>query len=259
MGTKNSYLRIFVIILLSSVMFNGCKDTPYTPTLWEYPELTESLETQNFIFHYSEGDQVDSIRQEAFHEWAVNLLGILPPKKIDFYKYIDRAHMVIITGKETNGWANPANFAIHTIWSWDNHECVHCYTSLIGRPSDFFNEGIAVGMSTNPYNGDLQAKWWSESVHYWAKRYKDEGTLLSLEEILETNNFRSYDSEITYPESGSFVSYLIVRNGIDTLKGLFRQGNRMDLLDTIKQTFQNTYGFSIELAEQEWLIFLDSY
>ena len=172
--TKYKILKFALSLLLITTIFSTCK-TPYDPLPWDYPELTEIIETENFIFHFAPGDNVETQRQEAFHGWAVNQLGIVPPKKIDFYRYHDRGHMKALTGKVTNGWADTTNFAIHIIWSWDNHECVHCYTSLIGRPSDFFNEGIAVGMSTDPYNGDFQAYWWGESVHFWAKKYKNEG------------------------------------------------------------------------------------
>ena len=259
MKIKNSLIRIFPIILLGSTIFTGCNETPYTPSIWRFPELTEILETQNFIFHYSVQDQVDSIRQEVFHEWAVTQLGIIIPKKIDYYKYLNRAHMQQLTGRSTNGWADPLNFAVHSIWSWDNHECVHCYTSLIGRPSDFFNEGIAVAFSTDPYNGDYEARWWGYSIHYWAKKYKDEGTLIPLNSILETYSFRSYSDGITYPESGSFVRFLIDNYSLSMMMSFFQIGNREDPIEEIKQNFQSIYGFSIDQAEQEWLMFLDNY
>lgn len=255
---KYKIIKISISLLLIAIIFSTCK-SPYDPWLWDYPELTELIETENFIFHFSSGANVETQRQEAFHDWAISQLGITLPKKIDFYKYNDRVHMKAITGKETNGWADPTNFAIHTIWSWDNHECVHCYTSLIGRPSDFLNEGIAVSMSTDPFNGDYEAKWQNSTVHFWAKKYKNEGTLLPLDTILETNNFRSYDSGITYPESGSFVRFLIDKYGIDRLKSFFQQGNRMDSIDTMKQAFLSIFRFTIEQAENEWLQFLDYY
>lgn len=39
---------------------------------------------------------------------------------------------------------------LHTIWPFDNHEVVPVLTAPIGRPSDFFNEGIAVSFQTDP-------------------------------------------------------------------------------------------------------------
>ena len=239
-------------------MLIGCKETPYAPIIFDYPELTETHETQNFIFHYSSGGQVDPIRQEAFHAWAAGLLNVIIPKKIDYYRYLNRRHMESLTGISTNGWADTANFAVHLIWSWDHHECVHCYTSLIGRPSDFFNEGIAVAFSTDPYNNDYEAKWWNESVHYWAKRYKVEGTLFPLKDILTSSDFRKFDDGITYPESGSFVRFLIDKYGLDKIKSIFQIGNRDESQAAIRQKFQAIFGFTIDQAEQEWLVFLDS-
>jgi hypothetical protein len=183
--------KIFIVLLLSSALFYGCKSKePTSPDV--IPEViidtasyfSECRETQNFIFRYSSRDYIEPKRQESFHRWATKQLGVTCPKKIDFYKYRNRHDMKKYAGKSTNGFADPENFEVHTIWSWNAHECIHCYTSLIGRPSDFFNEGIAVGMSTDPYNNNFEALWWSESVHYWAKKYKNEGTLIPLGKIL---------------------------------------------------------------------------
>ena len=247
---------VFIIVLLS---FQDCKRNPFTPWIWEDLALSEVTETENFIFHYSPGDNVQFQRQEAFHTWTINQLGITCFKKIDYYKYRDRGHMVTFTGKEANGWADPDNFAIHSIWDWDNHECTHCYTALIGRPSDFFNEGIAVAMSTDPFNSDFEARWRNESVHFWARQFKDEGVLIPLDNLLETDNFRSYKDEITYPESGSFVRYLIDKYGFEKMKNLFELGNRDDPIEAIKQTFESVYGFPLNAVENDWLLFIDNY
>ncbi len=251
---KDKLMIVFMLILFLAFC-QSCKDLPTTPS-WDYPL---QLETQNFIFHYSTGDSVESTHQEAFHGWATQQLSVICPKKIDYFKYESRDHMEAITGKDWNGWADPEYFAVHSIWSWDNHECVHLYTSIIGRPPDFFNEGISVAFSTDPYNNDFEARWWSEPVHYWARRFKNEGTLIPIDHILETNAFRSYHDEITYPESGSFVRFLIDTHGLNKIKNFFEVGNRIDSKEVIKQNFQLIYGLSIEQAEDQWLTFLDSY
>ena len=253
---KNKLTKTFILLFLILAVSFSCKKTPTSP--WEYPEFTEALETQNFIFHYSQGDNVEPAWQEAFHEWTIGQLEVSIPKKIDYYKYWNVAHTEALTGKSPC-WSDSKNFAVHTIYPGDNHECVHLYTSLIGQPSDFFNEGIAVAFSTDPYNGDYVAKWRGESVHYWAKKFKNEGTLIPLNSMLEANDFRRYDGRITYPESGSFVSFMIDTYGIYKMKSIFQAGARMDSKEVIKQKFQSIYGFSIEQAENEWLIFLDSY
>lgn len=249
-----------MVLLLLLILFYSCKDAiiPTLPINYD-SFFTECFETQNFIFHYDSEDYVQPQRQEAFHEWATKQLGIICPKKIDYYKYRDRDHIKKITGKYGDGWADPDNFAVHVVVPYDHHECVHLYTSLIGRPTQFFNEGIAVAFQTDPYNNDFEAKWWNNPVHYWAKKFKNEGTLISLDSILETSDFQRYDTAITYPESGSFVRFMLDNYGLDRMKSFFRAGNWNDSKEVIKQNFQFVYGFSIIRAEEEWLNFLDSY
>ena len=98
-----------------------------------------------------------------------------------------------MTAKVTNGWADPATFAVHSIWPWDNHEVVHVITALFGRPSDFFNEGIAVAMSVDPQNGRWESMWQSQPSHTWARTFRSHGELPRLSDIVETDAFRRLD------------------------------------------------------------------
>jgi hypothetical protein len=77
----------------------------------------------------------------------------------------------------TNGFAEPEQWRIHTIWPWDNHEVVHVYTATIGRPSDFFNEGIAVSFQTDPARADFTVRLNGEQVHDACRAYLRAGTL----------------------------------------------------------------------------------
>ena len=250
-----------VIVLIFILPIFSCKGVP-TSAIDRGDillELTQTLETSNFIFHYSAGDFVYAERSEAFHNWVVSLLGVTCPKKIDYYKYKDYDQMRRIWGKTAVAWADSGSFSIHHYALWDNHECVHLLTNLIGKPPGFFNEGIAVALSTDPYNGDLEGRWYGMSVHYWGKRFKDEGTLIPLNDLLESNDFWGYEPGITYPESGSFVRFLIDTYGLDKMKSIFQSVNYGDSKDEIKQKFQSIYGFSLDQAEAEWLLFLDNY
>ncbi|MEW6321304.1 MAG: hypothetical protein AB1635_09465 [Acidobacteriota bacterium] len=51
------------------------------------------------------------------------------------------------------------------------------YTALVGRPSDFFNEGIAVSFQSDPVRGDLTPRFNGEAVHDACRRYLLAGTL----------------------------------------------------------------------------------
>ena len=245
-------------LLVTFLIF--CKGTPTSPIDRGNPllELTQTLETDNFIFYYSPGDFVYASRSEAFHNWAISLLGVTCPKKIDYYKYKDREQQKRLTGSAYTGWAIPSTFEAHSSLPWMNHEFTHLYTSLIGRPPKFFNEGIAVAFQTDPYNNDYESREKSgERVHDLVKRYKDSGVLYPSEDILDTSGWDAADPTITYPQSGSFVRYLIDTYGIDLMKIIFTSISRDASQAEIKATFQSIYGISITDAEQDWLSFIN--
>jgi hypothetical protein len=181
------------------------------------------------------------------------------PQKIEYRKYTSRNDMGARTGNyNTNGFAEPALFTVHTLWSWDNHETVHIYTALVGRPSDFFNEGIAVAFQTDPLNGDFEPRFNGEQVHQAARRYRQSGQLvLPLSSIVTTAGFRAIaDSTLSYREAGSFVAFLITRFGLDSALAFVRISTRDDSLAVIELRVQQAFGTTLTAAEAEWLAFL---
>ncbi len=249
------------ILLASSLIIPlvFCKEFPTSPIDRGNPllELTQKIETDNFIFYHSPGDFVYASRSEAFHNWAVTLLRVTCPKKIDYYKYKDREQQKRLTGYTYTGWANASTFEAYSYLPWMNHECVHLYTSVIGHPPKFFNEGIAVALQTDPYNNDYEAREKSgERVHDLVKRYKDSGDLYPVDDILDNSGFNANDYTITYPQSGSFILYLIDTYGIDLMKIIFATVDRSASKAEIRAVFQSTYGMTIEDAEQDWLSFI---
>ena len=120
----------------------ACGSPPTSP---DGASLPLAGETATMRYYHEPGDGVEVTRQDAFNEWAITRLGITPPRKVEYRRYLSRGAMGRYTGNaNTNGFAEPELWRIHTIWAFDNHEVVHVYTAMIGRPSDFFNEGIAV-------------------------------------------------------------------------------------------------------------------
>src|SRR4029453_8622094 len=105
---------------------------PTSPSQAPLPVAAESL---SFRYHYAPGDSVDANWQETYHAWAATKLGVHVPQKIEYYKYQPRQDMGAHTGNySTNGFAEPSRFEIHTLWPTENHEEVHLYPSLVGRP-----------------------------------------------------------------------------------------------------------------------------
>ena len=214
------------------------------------------MTTPNYVFRFAQGDRVETERQERYHEWVVARLGIPLNRRITYYKYRDRSHMSSVTGKVTNGWADPPAFAIHTIWPWDNHEVVHVMTALVGRPTDFFNEGIAVAMSVDLQSGGLDPIWQSQTVHAWAANFRANGELPRLSDIVETDAFRQLDDNRSYPIAGSFLSFMLDSHGIEPMKQFFRNGSREARRADIEREFSAAFGITLSDAEGQWHQFL---
>jgi hypothetical protein len=217
--------------------------------------LPVSSESASFRYHYASGDSVDSTWQEAYHAWATARLGVHVSQKIEYFKYRSRQDMGDHTGRyNTNGFAEPSRFEIHTLWPTDNHEVVHIYTALVGRPPDFFNEGIAVAFQTNPPQANFESVFNGQSVHDACRQYLQFGTLvLPVDRLVTTNDFRAIsDDVLSYREAGSFMRFVIDAYGTERVLDFFRASTRDDSLTTIKQRFATSIGVSLDVAETAW-------
>lgn len=237
----------FVIVLAAVASACGSPSAPSSNDA-----LTESSSTTHIQFRFSAGDAVEAQRQEAFHEWAVERLGVNPSTRLTYNKYRNPAHVQRMTGQQTNGWADPASATVHTIWPFDGHEAVHVYTGLMGRPSDFFNEGIAVAMAVDPLAGRMVSLWNNTPIDDLASGMQRGGTLPALAGMVETEAFRRVSDQVSYPVAGSFVSYVVVSYGMTAVRTFFAGSTRGDSVDAIRSRFATSFGVTLEQAEAEW-------
>lgn len=245
------------IALITLLVAAACGKSPTGPTTTASLPLVH--ETASMRYYHEPGDTIDFARQEAFNAWALELLGVAPTQKVEYRKYTSRQAMGNYTGNgNTNGFAEPERWRFHTIWPFDNHEVVHVYTAMIGRPSDFFNEGIAVSMQTDPARHDFMVRFNGEQVHTACRGYLRANSLpLPLSRYVTTSGFRGIpDSTMSYRMAGSFVLYLVERFGLPAVVQFFRVNNRDESLDAIRTRMQAVFGVSLEHAENEWLTML---
>lgn len=218
-------------------------------------------ESATMRYYYEAGDTVDVERQEAYNAWALARLGVQPPQPVEYRKYQSREAMGRYTGNAgTNGFAEPALWRFHTIWPFDNHEVVHVYTAMVGRPSDFFNEGIAVSFQTDPARAIFTASFNGLDVHEASRGYLQSNQLpLPVSRYVTTTEFRTIpDQVLSYRFAGSFVRYLTERFGMPAVLAFFRGSTRDDSLASIRVRVQDAFGRTLDDIEAAWLVFLRS-
>lgn len=233
--------------------------SPQTPPAPPSPQqLAQALpitqDSANFTFHYSSGDSVDPPHEEAWFAWAIVHLGVTSPQKIQYYKYTSVPQIQQITGMSANAWADPPDFAVHAIFPWQGHEVVHVLTALVGRPSDFFNEGIAVSMQVDPYtSGATPALWNGEPLDGIARAALALGRLPHVQDIAATQAFRIIPDTDAYPWAGSFLQFLVTNYGMTTVLDFFRGGGgRDEPLSAIASRFQQVFGVALADADLAW-------
>lgn len=249
--------RTIAFLLMTAPGSWSCGGSPTTPSTTA--ELPLASETASMRYYHESGDTINVPQQEAFNAWALERLAVVVPQKVEYRKYASREAMARYTGRgNTNGFAEPERFVFHTIWPYDNHEVVHVYAALVGRPSDFFDEGIAVSFQTDPSRNDFSVKSSGLPVHEACAGYLRAGTLpLPISRYVTTNEFRTIqDQVLSYRMAGSFVLFLEERFGLPQVLTFFRVSGREDSLATIRTRFQQTFGATLEESEAAWLAIL---
>jgi hypothetical protein len=251
---STSVIRCVISLSLLGAAAARCGGSPAGPSS-NAPALSLVAETANYVYRASQADTVNTAWQERYHAWLSTTLGVTPRQKIVYFKYTDRTHMQMVIGiGNTNAWADPVAYAIHTIWPQDNHEVVHLLTSGWGSPGALVNEGVAVAFQIDPAR-DLIPRWNGTALHELTRQFQQQGRFVPLAALTETGSWRSQDSNVAYPESGSFMRWLI--DGLDRLRALYaRAAGPNEAGAGVRAAFAAVYGVSLDELEQHWLAFL---
>lgn len=233
----------------------ACSGQPAGPSDPE-TQLPITEASADYVFHRSADDVVDTGRQQAFHVWVLAVMDVSPGRRIDYYKYRDRTHMRQLTGRDTNGWADPATMAVHSIWPWDAHEAAHVLAGPLGQPTEFFNEGLAMAFSVDVVGERFEPLWNNRSVHDWCAEALASGVLLGLADIVESNAFRSRPNDVAYQTAGSFVRFLLDTKGMPQMKRLLNGNWRDASRAAVNLRFASVYGVDLSAGEAEWHSFL---
>jgi hypothetical protein len=129
-----------------------------------------------------------------------------------------------------NGIAFPERHEVHTIWPTDNHEVVHVVAvTEFGRAIAFFNEGIAVALSTDLPRNDFIARWNGVPVDTVARNLIAARNVPPLADLIrDDGSFRTFAEGVTYPLAGAFVHSLIQERGMAKAIELLKSSRHTD-------------------------------
>jgi hypothetical protein len=206
-----------------------------------------SYTSQHFSFRYLPNTYVakEIKRIARDHEQTytdiVKQLSIADDEPITLYMYPSEAALYRATARKAGHAINEAG-EVHTLWVSANnhqttgHEMTHVITTrAIGEPSEaLLGEGIAVCL-------DHSGKDYREVAADLLAADK----LIPLKDMLGDAWFEA-DGEVTYPESGSFVCFLLEEYGVARFKQLY---TRADILAGLQSVYRTT----LTALEKRWL------
>ena len=186
--------------------------------------------SEHFVFYSSPGTPAYEDREslakehEAALATASEFLGVQPNDRIVMFFYRDQATKRMCTGHTGDGYAE--GNTIVEVYNQDvhldpYHEITHVVAGQIGSPPAMFNEGLATWMQKDHV-------WKGESVDTTAARLLKDGRLIPLAQLLERDEIgsRNDDGQVAYPQSASFVGFLIQTYGKEKfLKAYAEQKN----------------------------------
>lgn len=201
------------------------------------------------------------------------------PERIDYYHFPDRETLKALTGFEATGRAILAHDAVVSVHAADSHEVAHVLTAPVGRPltlATFWLEGIAMYYTWPGVFFDEAAlaerglpprlgAWYGRTVHGNAQEARRAGDLPDLAPLVHGNRvFYALPDGITYPASGSFVTYLLGPGHADleriaAFRAFLDDANEAADLQTVLAAFERRMGLTLGAAEARWHAFLDGW
>jgi hypothetical protein len=245
-GGKGATFALAIPVV--AALLCGCYPTPIDLEA----VLTQTERSEHFVFHYAPGDGVDVARAEAFYAWISARLALDLDHPIQFYKFQNTEQKVSLTSDGGNARAYPDTNSVCTIWTWDNHEVTHLLTYRLGTAVALFNEGIAVANQVDPLDNSYTPYWSVLPLRDTARDLLGADEVPALASILDSDDFRAADANITYVVAGSFVEYLLEQYGVQTVLGLLPGASHHERPAAAAARFERVFGITLDTAEQAW-------
>lgn len=191
--------------------------------------LTGYTETDHYVFRYFPGSpaerdisKISSTQEESWQE-ICHEMGVTPDFKIHYYLLNTPEEVGIAYGdnEPCNGFTRPPDriYAVYNdqVQCIGPHEDAHIISYTINRPSQsFIREGLAMY---------FDKVWWKRPNEVWVTEFIKDGRYISVEKLLNNEEFYNYSDAITYPIAGAFTHFLISKIGMVHYLQLYRKGD----------------------------------
>lgn len=248
---RSKYLLIAIVLVVQA-----CSLIPDTGEMESHGKWLQA-ESEHYVYNYrpnsaaaADIDQIETEQERVFTQLN-QLLGTQYNQKIHVYIFNDLADAGFT---DKTGQAFPILNTIEVIYGVDGytigkrgisaHEVTHIITFNGWGPTDLriLSEGIAVYMEHVTYDDETDYGG-SQMV---VAALTAHGNLPDIESL--ASDFEQFDTNISYPVSGSFAGYIIRRFGMDKFRKLFTEGRS----DHFVADFQSVYGISLADVENTW-------
>ena len=98
----------------------------------------------------------------------------------------------------------------------------------------------------------MDEKWIDKDIDIWARDYSKENKLYSIKFLMENKNWDKIDEMIVYPQSSSFIKYLINIYGIEKFKKIYQNLSRNKTLSENISVIEKNCSDPIEKIEENW-------
>ncbi len=223
--------------------------------------LTHKTQSAHFAVWTTPGGKAQKVADRLAEDLEFRLwqqqqfLGIVPPDlPLDVYVYESPAQKESIMGAGKTTISKPWRREIHLhsqrpTESLIAHELAHVLLAehsptLLAVPSTWGlipMPGVLEGAATAVERGSGTL-----TTHGWAKAMREIGRLPNMESMLSGLSFWGQSGALAYTASGSFIRFLLERDGPGPFLGLYGG-----------QEFQQAYGKDVGQLLQEWNAFLD--
>lgn len=211
--------------------------------------------TKHYQFNYwpdteAEADiELIAIAQEKAYEKITAFAGEKDVPIINYYLYSTRKMKGDITGNDGNGHANPESFEVHAVYNKETkcigpHEDTHILTMHLGLPPQLFREGLAEYLSET---------WDGKPHSHWVAKFKEEGRLYSITNLMSDDFWYETDDLVSYPEAGSFIGFLISEIGRKKFLELYKELHRDKDRKENEKIFSNITDKTILELEGKWI------